>query len=222
MSILYVVIAQGPVVLARYASCAGNFQDVADQVLSRLAMDEVSAPRMTFTHDAYLTHYLLNNGIAYLCITDASFDRYRSFLFLEDIRERFQAAFQSDPKDASPYVWNDSLAEVLEQRMDHHNENPNMDAILTMRAQVEDVQETLDRSIRELADRGERLELLVDKTNNLNAASVTFRTRSQEVARRAWWANAKTWVVIGAVVVLSIYLLGAAICGWAWNTCKSS
>ncbi|KAA0189506.1 hypothetical protein HAZT_HAZT008497 [Hyalella azteca] len=206
----------------RYASCAGNFQDVAEQVLSRVASDPASAPRMTFTHAQYLIHYIISSGVNFLCITDSSFDRYRSFLFLEDIKSRFLEAYQASPKDATPYAWNDSFCEILEQRMESHNNNPNTDAVRTMKLQLEDVQQTLDRNIEELTSRGERLELLVDKTNNLNSASVTFRVQSREVARRAWWTNVKFAVPIVIFVLISIYLLSAAICGFAWDKCGNS
>ena len=69
MSILYAVISQGPVVLARYASCAGNFQEVADQILAQANVD-TGPNRMTFTHGKYLTHFTIANGVIYLCITD--------------------------------------------------------------------------------------------------------------------------------------------------------
>lgn len=69
MSILYAVVAQGPVVLARYASCAGNFQEVAEQILSQVKVDS-GPPRMTYTHDHYLTHYVISHGIIYLCMTE--------------------------------------------------------------------------------------------------------------------------------------------------------
>lgn len=54
----------------RYAACAGNFQDVAEQILSRISVEE-GAPRMTFTLEKYLSHYLLSQGIIYFCITDS-------------------------------------------------------------------------------------------------------------------------------------------------------
>ena len=69
MSILYAVISQGPVVLARYASCAGNFQEVADQILAQVNV-ETSATQMTYAHGNYLTHYIISHGIIYLCISD--------------------------------------------------------------------------------------------------------------------------------------------------------
>ena len=37
MAILFTVIARGTTVLAKYASCAGNFLEVAEQVLSKLS-----------------------------------------------------------------------------------------------------------------------------------------------------------------------------------------
>ena len=71
----------------------------------------------------------------------------------------------------------------------------------------------------EMSSRGERLELLVDKTNNLNTGAVTFRVGAQQVRRRAWWNNVRTWVAAVIILGLCIYLLGAAICGLQWQEC---
>jgi vesicle-associated membrane protein 7 len=67
--------------------------------------------------------------------------------------------------------------------------------------------------LQKLMSRGHRLEFLVDKTNSLNSASVTFRMQSREVARRAWWTDVKFVVAI----VIFVLIFSPAICGFAWD-----
>ncbi|KAJ4435762.1 hypothetical protein ANN_18381 [Periplaneta americana] len=54
-----------------------------------------------------------------------------------------------------------------------------------------------------VAMRGERLELLVNKTENLSANSVTFRKTSRNLARSMFWKNVKLYVIIAVVVAVS-------------------
>lgn len=64
MAILYSVIARGQTVLAKYASCAGNFQEVAEQILAKIPEKDA---KLTYSHGKYvlaLITYLLN-----LCVT---------------------------------------------------------------------------------------------------------------------------------------------------------
>lgn len=47
MPLLYCVIARGSTVLSRYASCAGNFSEVTEQILQRISPD---TPKLTYSH----------------------------------------------------------------------------------------------------------------------------------------------------------------------------
>ena len=47
MSLLYAVVSRGDTVLAKYASCAGNFNEVVTQVLSRISAETT---RLTYSH----------------------------------------------------------------------------------------------------------------------------------------------------------------------------
>lgn len=48
MPILFSVIARGTTVLAKYASCAGNFTEVTEQILAKIPQNENS--KLTYSH----------------------------------------------------------------------------------------------------------------------------------------------------------------------------
>ena len=47
MALLFTVIARGNTILAKYASCAGNFSEVVEQVLARISPEN---GRLTYSH----------------------------------------------------------------------------------------------------------------------------------------------------------------------------
>ena len=67
MTILYSVISRGITILTKYASCTGNFQEVTEQILKQISPED---SKLTYSHDNYLFHYISENGIIYMCITD--------------------------------------------------------------------------------------------------------------------------------------------------------
>jgi hypothetical protein len=67
MPILYSVIARGTVVLTKYASCAGNFSEVTEQIMAKIPPENA---KLTYSHGSYLFHYICENRIVYMCITD--------------------------------------------------------------------------------------------------------------------------------------------------------
>lgn len=68
MPLLYSVVARGNTVLARYATCAGNFAEVTEQILAKIPPGE--SGRLTYSHASYLFHYVAETGVIFMCITD--------------------------------------------------------------------------------------------------------------------------------------------------------
>ena len=52
--------------------------------------------------------------------------------------------------------------------------------------EVEQVKGIMTANIDVIMERGEKLDLLIDKTENLSANSVTFRTTSRNLQRAMW------------------------------------
>ena len=67
MPILYSVVSRGNTVLAKYATCAGNFVEVTEQIIQKIPQHN---DKLTYSHGSYLFHYVCDNGIIYMCITD--------------------------------------------------------------------------------------------------------------------------------------------------------
>lgn len=67
MPILFSVVARGTVVLAKYATCAGNFSEVTEQILSKIPPHD---DKLTYSHGNYLFHYIAENKLVFFCITD--------------------------------------------------------------------------------------------------------------------------------------------------------
>ena len=67
MPILYSVVARGTTVLAKFASCAGNFAEVTEQILSRIPPEN---SKLTYTQGRYVVMHAfhnLRNIIHFLC-----------------------------------------------------------------------------------------------------------------------------------------------------------
>ena len=67
MPILYSVISRGPTILAKYAECVGNFAEVTEQIIARIPNE---SHKLTYSHGSYLIHYISDNRVIYMCITD--------------------------------------------------------------------------------------------------------------------------------------------------------
>lgn len=220
MSILYSVVARGTTVLAKYAACAGNFAEVTEKILAKISPEN---HKLTYSHDAYLFHYICEDRIIYMCITDDEFERIRAFQFLTEIKQRFQLTYGARASTALAYGMNNEFAPVLANEMRHYSESKEIDTMSRVRGDLNDLKDIMVKNIENVARRGERLELLVNKTENLSANSVTFRKTSRNLARSMFWKNVKLYVIIGVVITVLIYFIISMACGGlAWQNCVGS
>ncbi|XP_017729060.1 PREDICTED: vesicle-associated membrane protein 7 [Rhinopithecus bieti] len=208
---------QGTTILAKHAWCGGNFLEVTEQILAKIPSEN---NKLTYSHGNYLFHYICQDRIVYLCITDDDFERSRAFNFLNEIKKRFQTTYGSRAQTALPYAMNSEFSSVLAAQLKHHSENKGLDKVMETQAQVDELKGIMVRNIDLVAQRGERLELLIDKTENLVDSSVTFKTTSRNLARAMCMKNLKLTIIIIIVSIVFIYIIVSPLCGgFTWPSC---
>ncbi|XP_031202323.1 vesicle-associated membrane protein 7 isoform X3 [Mastomys coucha] len=115
---------------------------------------------------------------------------------------------------------NSEFSSVLAAQLKHHSENKSLDRVLETQAQVDELKGIMVRNIDLVAQRGERLELLIDKTENLVDSSVTFKTTSRNLARAMCMKNIKLTIIIIIVSIVFIYIIVSPLCGgFTWPSC---
>ena len=63
-----------------------------------------------------------------------------------------------------------------------------------------------------MLDRGERIELLVDKTDHLQNESFAFKREARRLKQRLWWKNARLLALIVALVLAIAYVIVCFVC----------
>jgi len=219
MAILYCVVSRKTTVLAKYASCVGNFSEISDLVITKIPPED---GKMTYSHGNYLYHYINNNNIIVLAITDDDFERSQAFQFLESVYQKFSRQFGTRAQTAIPYAMNTEFSLVICSEMKRFNttEQQDPDRIASLREEVDQVKDIMVANIDSIVERGEKLDLLVDKTENLSSNAVTFKTTSTRLARAMWWKNIKMTVAVAVVVIVVIYFIVSMSCGGLdWKNC---
>jgi hypothetical protein len=87
------------------------------------------------------------------------------------------------------------------------------DAIRNVQREMDGVREIMTENIERVLERGERIDLLVDKTDRLGGSARDFRVRSRGLRRRMWWKNVRLMALLVVVIVFLIYLLVGFGCG---------
>uniref|UniRef100_A0A8C5M3J8 Vesicle associated membrane protein 8 n=1 Tax=Leptobrachium leishanense TaxID=445787 RepID=A0A8C5M3J8_9ANUR len=83
-----------------------------------------------------------------------------------------------------------------------------------LQSEVEGVKNIMSQNVDRILARGENLDQLRNKTEDLEASSEHFKTTSQKVSRKYWWKNIKMIAIICVIVgiiVLIIILLATGV-----------
>ena len=87
------------------------------------------------------------------------------------------------------------------------------DALRNVQSEIAGVREIMTENIERVLERGERIDLLVDKTDRLGGLAGDFRVRSQGLRRQMWWKNVRLMVLLVAVMLFLVYLFVGFGCG---------
>ena len=92
MTIFYALIAKGKnIILAEYTEYGGNFQQYTMQLMQRIEQDT----KKTFELEDLLFHYINEDGLTILCMSDKTMQKKIAFAFMQDLRKTLLATYQA-------------------------------------------------------------------------------------------------------------------------------
>ncbi|KAL4578205.1 hypothetical protein LXL04_014325 [Taraxacum kok-saghyz] len=208
MAILYALVARGTTVLAEFSAVSGNTGAVARRILEKLPAEVES--RLCFSQDRYIFHILRSDSFTFLCMANDTFGRRIPFAYLEDIQMRFLKNYGKVAPYAPAYAMNDEFSRVLHQQMEFFSSNPSADTLNRVRTEVRTI---MVDNIEKILERGDRIELLVDKTATMQDSAFHFKKQSKRLRRALWMKNFKLLALLTGLIFLLLYIIVAACCG---------
>merc|ERR1711933_524591 len=165
---------------------------------------------------SYVFHYVVENSICYLCMSDELNKHRIPYAFLEDMKDNFVAQYGLElPMKAIAFSMNEEFSKVIKSRMEYYNSpNPNVDNIGAVKNQIEEVKDVMVQNIEKVLERGEKIELLVDKTDRLNQQAYRFQASSRELRRAIYWRKIRTKIGLSVIIIFLLYIASSSLCGF--------
>lgn len=82
-----------------------------------------------------------------------------------------------------------------------------------LQAQIDDTVGVMRDNITKVSQRGERLDALQDKTDNLAVSAQGFRRGANRVRKQMWWKDMKMrmCIIVGIIVLLVVIIVPSVI-----------
>ncbi|KAL2244542.1 vesicle-associated membrane protein 721-like [Sesamum indicum] len=212
-TLIYALVARGspPVVLAEYTEFSGNFNSIAFQCLQKLPS---SNNKFTYNCDNHTFNYLVHDGFTYCVVAEESVGRQVPMAFLDRIKDDFVAKYGGGKAATAPANGlNKEFGPKLKEHMQYCIEHPEeISKLAKVKAQVSEVKGVMMENIEKVLDRGEKIELLVDKTENLHHQAQDFRATGTKIRRKMWLQNMKIKLIVLAIVIALILIIVLSVC----------
>jgi len=217
MPIIYSLVSRGTCVLAEFTSTSGNFTTVTRRILEKIPRTD---SRMSYVYDQHVFHYIVSGGLVYMCMADEAFGRRLPFVFLEEINRRWTIRYGDMGATAVAFHMNEEFSPILQQQMSHFARGP--DTVQRVAGEIEEVRQVMVENIERVLERGEKIELLVDKTETLNHQAFKFRKQARAVRRFMWMKNMKIIALGVFITALAGVIVSMLICGVDYSHCRST
>ncbi|XP_029931195.1 vesicle-trafficking protein SEC22b-A [Myripristis murdjan] len=175
-----------------------QYQNQAKQLFRKL--NAQSPSRCTLEAGDMAFHYLIEQGVCYLALCEASFPKKTVFAYLEDLQTEFHDQYgRRVPTVSRPYsfIEFDTYIQKTKKSYIDSRARRNLGSINT---ELHDVQRIMVANIEEVLQRGEALSALDTKASNLSSLSKKYRSDAKYLNTRSTYAK----VAAGAVFFITL------------------
>jgi hypothetical protein len=170
----------------------------------------------------------VDSGFTYLVVADDACGRQLPFQFLEKVKGIFAQKFAgSVGENANAHSLDRTFGPTLKKEMEEtmaleqlsggggaQNGAVGNTKVASVQQQVSEVKEIMMDNIEKVLDRGEKIEVLVDKTEALRFQADNFHKQGRALRNRMWWNNLKmklillTFVIGVGIIIFCVFCFG--------------
>ncbi|CAG9310518.1 unnamed protein product [Blepharisma stoltei] len=170
-----------------------NFQPIIQPILKQLN------PNSSISYlyeDSYIFHFHNDANYTFLCITDSLFSKGAALGFLYDLEERFFKWINDKEFESRK----SHFEEIIRAQMEYFSITP--DKISVLKDKIEKAKEIMSDNIEKVIEKGEKIEILVKKTENICTDAVSLSNKTIKMRRALYWQNFKIIIQIIICVIL--------------------
>lgn len=171
-----------------------------------------SGGRNSFTLDQYVFSYLVYDSgeLVFVAVADMAAPVELCWNYLANLRKQYRTLTDREPLPDSS-----TLTRLMQSTMASSEESCGARKVEGVERALEGVATIMRENLHKVMERGEQIECLVDKTNDLQDDAFLFRKSARKVKRHFWWRSVRRNVYT-LIFIAAFGLMGLAwIFGWS-------
>mmetsp|Transcript_4722 Transcript_4722/g.6485 ORF Transcript_4722/g.6485 Transcript_4722/m.6485 type:complete len:229 (+) Transcript_4722:104-790(+) len=186
------------------------YKNQAKQILKKL--NPRSVAKCSIDSGQFIFHYMIEAGICYLTLTDKGYPKRLAFLYLEEIHDAFMEELQRDHGDdwrnkvdtvSRPYAFIKFDKFIQRKRKDYADPS-SRSSMAKLNDDLADIHNVMKKNIREVLDRGERIDHVATISSKLVDDSRKFKWGTKKLTLMALYQK---YGPIAAIVLLGLVII---------------
>lgn len=149
--------------------------------------------------------YVVENEVAYISAATSQFPHRICFKFLQNLMEKNHGG------DATSARGKPAFEKFIRERMKFYSEDPEADQIRALNKQVDEVKNIMHSNIEAVLNRGESLEGIMTRAEDLEDKSVFFKKTSKAVKCAMIRDHIKVTIILIVIILCILAVLGTGL-----------
>ncbi|KAH9079004.1 hypothetical protein Ae201684P_021669 [Aphanomyces euteiches] len=167
-------------------------KEIAYQLTKKLNFEKIELEMEAIDCEGKTYSYLVESEVVYICVADASVGRGAVTAFLKHIKAQFEEQFGVRGK-------------MTKLKLDMQRDFGRNAKTGSLRKDLDNVKDSMQQNIGKVLERGDKIDLLVDKSESLNSSAEAFAKSSRSLRRTLWLQNVKMYI-LGVILIILAYL----------------
>jgi len=165
-----------------------------------------------FKYESYLYTYYKEEGYYYVTVSDNNVSTSAAIQLLKDIMEMHKLIGNNEEK----------LKEKIAEKINEYNTMP-VDKIEQIKNQLIETKQVMIENLKQLEERGVKLEGIMDQVEGLEGTSFAFRGRARTLVDTMWWKNTRLRIMLAVLGVVFVTVVVLILCGgFSFSQCSAS
>lgn len=127
--------------------------------------------------------------------------------FLKKIQDSFFGRYDAYKRSSAVAHSLKDFRPILQDWIGKYNNKSEVDKLSNLKKELSELEEQALRNMDKVIERGERIEILVKKSETLADQSLDMRDTSRRVKNKMWWKNKKVMMGIAAVIIIVLVVI---------------
>ncbi|KAJ5079748.1 vesicle-trafficking protein sec22b [Anaeramoeba ignava] len=186
-----------------------KYQNYAKQLFQKLEAMEQKIDKFSIEESEFTYHYYIANGVCYLGFFKKNYPYRAVFAYLKELEEEFRRIYnQQEIEEANrsfTFIKFESVIRNLRQKYTDDSSLADKN-IQQLSENLTDVQRIITKNIKEVLERGEKLETLNLASSKLSNESKVYAIKARNFKWRMWWKTYSPLIIIAAIVFLVLFI----------------